>query len=477
MFHAVEVGKAGGMVSRSARVHAPSRATLTALAAALAVLVLAGPAQAAEVGVVADVTWGQSRAEVDREIELLRSAGVRWIRANVNWAGLEPDAKGDVNEWLLAEYDYAVDRAHAAGIRVLMPIADGVPYWASADPAKHVNGEGRQWEVMYRPARVSDYGDIVRFVVEHFSARGVHTYQIWNEPNHPRFWPSGPDAGEYVPLLRAGYEAAKAADPGATVLLGGLSKSDFYYLEDVYREGGGAYFDAVAVHPYTYGVEPSAAWNGVHDWEDPARISINAFPAVKEIRRSMVAFGDAGKLVWLTEFGYSTTTQDGGVSAASQAAFLTEAYRYVERLPWVKAMFWYAARNSPFYDDVDTYEARFGLLTTDWSPKPSYAALRAYARGRVRLVKGPQHRLASRRAARVVLRGRVTRGGRAAARTVVIQRRTVRGWAGVKRVHTRADGAFRARVVARGSRARYRALARYEDLRVRSRVVRVTVRR
>jgi polysaccharide biosynthesis protein PslG len=456
-----------------------ARVALTALTAVLLGLALAPTAPAAEVGVVADVTWGQPRADIDREIALLRAAGVRWIRANVNWAGLEPDGKGLVNEWLLAEYDYAIDKAHAAGIQVLMPISDGVPYWASADPAKHVDGQGnRQWEVTYRPTRASDYGDVVRFVVEHFGARGVRSYQIWNEPNHPRFWPSGPDADEYVPMLRAGYEAVKAVDPGATVLLGGLSKSDFYYLEDVYRAGGGPYFDAVAVHPYTYGVDPTLAWNGVHDWEDPNRISINAFPAIQEIRRSMEAFGDAGKRVWLTEFGYSTTTQDGGVSAATQAAFLTKAYRYVERFPWVKTMFWYAARNSPFYEDRDTYEARFGLTTTDWGLKPSYSALRSYARGNVRLVKGAQRRLAwDRRAARVVLRGRVTRGGTAVARTVVIQRRTARGWVDIKHVRMRADGAFRAGVVARGGHVRYRALARYDDVRVRSRVVRVTLRR
>ena len=456
-----------------------ARAALAALLAALLGLALAPAAPAAEVGVVADVTWGQPRAAVDREIALVRAAGVRWIRANVNWAGLEPNGKGVVNERLLAEYDYAIDRAHAAGIQVLMPIADGVPYWASADPAKHVDGEGnRQWEVTYRPTRASDYGDVVRFVVEHFSARGVHTYQIWNEPNHPRFWPSGPDAREYVPLLRAGYEATKAADPGATVLLGGLSKSDFYYLEDVYRQGGGPYFDAVAVHPYTYGVDPTATWNGVHDWEDPDRISINAFPAIQEVRRSMEAFGDAEKQVWLTEFGFSTTTQDGGVPAAAQAAFLTKAYRYVERFPWIRTMFWYAARNSPFYGDRDTYEARFGLLTTDWAPKPSYAALRAYALGSVRLVKDSQRRLAwSRPAARVVLRGRVVRGGATAAHAVVIQRRTARGWVRVKRVRTGVAGRFRASVVARGGHVRYRALARYADARVRSRVVRVTVSR
>jgi polysaccharide biosynthesis protein PslG len=474
------------MARHSACSHAPFRATVAALAAVLAALVLGAPAQAAEVGVVADVTWGQPREDVDREIELLRAAGVRWIRASVNWAGLEPDRKGELNHWLLAEYDYAVRRAHAAGLQVLMPIADGVPYWASADPAKHVDGDGeRRWNVTYSPTRPADYGDAVRLVVAHFSALGVHTYQIWNEPNHPRFWPSGPSAAEYLPLLREGYRAAKEADPTATVLLGGLSKSDFYYLEDLYRRGGGAYFDAVAVQPYTFGVDPTASWDGVHEWEDPDRISINAFPAIKEVRASMVAFGDAGKDVWLTEFGYSTTTQDGGVSPLRQAAYLRKAYRYVERFPWVKALFWYAARNSPFYEDADVYEGRFGLLTTDWRRKPSYSALRSYALGIPELVlrKSAQRRLTARRrpAARVVLRGRVEPASAAAAvrampRVVVVQRRTRQGWIPAARARTGQVGRFRASLVARGGLVRYRAVAGRGDLRAQSRVLRIRVR-
>jgi arabinogalactan endo-1,4-beta-galactosidase len=474
------------MARQSACSHAPFRATVAALAAALAALVLGAPAQGAEVGVVADVTWGQPRADVDREIALLRAAGVRWIRASVNWAGLEPDRKGDLNEWLLAEYDYAVERAHAAGIEVLMPIADGVPYWASADPAKRVDEAGdRSWEVTYRPTRAADYGDAVRLVVEHFSALGVDTYQIWNEPNHPRFWPSGPDAAEYLPLLREGYQAAKEADPGATVLLGGLSKSDFYYLEDLYRLGGGAYFDAVAVQPYTYGVDPTASWHGVHDWEDPDRISINAFPAIKEVRASMVAFGDAEKDVWLTEFGYSTTTEDGGVTPFRQAAYLRKAYRYVERFPWVAGLFWYAARNSPFYEDADTYEGRFGLLTTDWRPKPSYAALRAHALGlpELHLRKGAYRRLPSwrRPSASVTLRGRMEPGSslasrRAARQVVVVQRRTDHGWVRVARARTGEVGRFRVRLVARGNVVRYRAVTGRGDLRTQSRVLRIRLR-
>ena len=64
-----------------------------------------------------------------------------------------------------------------------------------------------------------------------------------------------------------------------------------------------------------------------------------------------------------------------------------------------------------------------------------------------------------------------------ARRTVLVQRRTAHGWVVVARVRTSSTGAFRVQVVARGSTVRYRAVARYEGLRVRSRVVRVTVGR
>ncbi len=470
-------------------------AGIASLAVLVFALLAAPPAKAAGVGAVADVTWGQPREAIDREIALLRDAGVRWLRMNVNWNGLEPDAKGVINEYMLGEYDYAVERAHAAGLQVLMPIADGVPYWASADPRKSVDGAGkRSWNVTYRPAQMSDYGDVVRFVVEHFSAKGVHAFQIWNEPNLARFWPSGPNAAEYTEMLRAGYEAAKAVDPSATVLLGGLSKSDFYFLEDVYRAGGGAYFDAAAVHPYTYGVDPTVGWNGVHSWEDPDRISINAFPAIQEIRRSMEAFGDGGKSVWLTEFGYSTTTHDGGVSEETQAAFLAKAYAYVQQFPWVHTMFWYSARNNPFLGDADSYEAQFGLMTTDWRLKPSYAALQAYAlgaaraSGKVRLERGRKRRVwvDGRRAVRVRLWGRVVLrqpvswrvavAARQATPRVLLQRRTPRGWITAKRVPTGQYGHFRTKVLTRRARVRYRVVARYSDTALRSRVIRVRTR-
>lgn len=476
------------------------RTSRIALTAAIAALSLASTAQAADVGVVADVTWGQPRADVDREIELLQAAGVDWIRANVNWAGLEPDRKGAISAGQLADYDYAVGRARAAGLQVLMPISDGVPYWASSDPEKHVDAEGeRRWNRFYQPANPADYGDIVRFVVDHFRAKGVHAYEIWNEPNHEWFWPSGPSPAAYVPLLKAGYVAAKAADSGSTVLLGGLAKSDFEYLEGVYRAGGGRYFDAVAVHPYTYGVDPAVSWNGVNPGEDLDRISKNAFPAIREIKKTMDAHGDGDKQVWITEFGFSTTTGTGGVSEAQQAAYLERAYAYVDRLPWVHSAFWFAARNNPFAGDRDAYEDQFGLFAADWRLKPSYQALREHASqgrnaGIATRLTTPERSAARRslnvgaagaaprpsgRTNRLIVRLRDTLSGRVALRpasswrvkwaartgrrAVTVFRLTRRGWLPVVRLRTDAAGNFgasKARLGLGGS-ARLRVVARY----------------
>ncbi len=182
------------------------------------------------------------------------------VRANMSWSGGEPSRKGVLNQGWLREVDYAVTSARAAGIAVLMPIADGVPFWASADPAKFRDASGEHWNQYWRPHTPLDYADFVSAIVKRYSSLGVHAYEVWNEPNLERFWPSGPNAAHYARLLEPAYAAIKGADPSATVVLGGLSRSDYDYLAKLYQAGAGTYFDVVAVHPYTGSVDPTACW-------------------------------------------------------------------------------------------------------------------------------------------------------------------------------------------------------------------------
>jgi polysaccharide biosynthesis protein PslG len=328
------------------------------------------------VGTVADITWGTSSDDVDATVSAMAAAGIRWVRANVSWSGGEPVTKGALNQGYLQQIDYAVTKAKAAGMEVLMPIADGVPYWASADPAKYTDGSGQHWNKYWRPTNPSDYADFVTATVNRYKALGVRTYEVWNEPNHTPFWPSGPNAGEFKALLAAAYPAIKAVDPGATVLMGGLSKNDYDYLEQLYAAGARPYFDAVAVHPYTGTADPTWCWTQA----GTTKLAKDAFCAIEEVRKTMVANGDSAKSIWLTEFGWSTHTGSYGVSEATQADFLTKALNKIQSsYPYVAASFWYNFRNNFWQNNLEgDYEANLGLLRVDFSPKPSYDAMRTW---------------------------------------------------------------------------------------------------
>ena len=69
------------------------------------------------------------------------------------------------------------------------------------------------------------------------------------------------------------------------------------------------------------------------------------------------------------------------MSEAQQAEYLTRAYQLIEADPYVEVAIWYTLRNPYWMDDGDYGEARFGLLRTDYSQKPAYAAFKAYAHG------------------------------------------------------------------------------------------------
>jgi aryl-phospho-beta-D-glucosidase BglC (GH1 family) len=349
------------------------RACVAVLAASAAVFSFATPASAADrgKGVVGDLTWGISRADMDRTISLMKTAGVNWVRANLNWSDLEPTTKGVLSTYWLGEIDYAIDKARAAGINVLAPIADGVPYWASADPTKHTDTSGKHWDKFYKPRSFADYASFAKRIVTRYKAKGVHAYEVWNEPNYVRFWPSGPNAADYVAMLKAAYPAIKAADPSATVVTGGLSRNDYPFVDAMYAAGAKPYFNALAVHPYT-SADPLYCWN------DPGtnKPSIDAFCGIESVRSVMVAKGDSAKSIWLTEFGWSTASGlTAGVSETLQAQRLTAAYRKMDTYAYVGKAFWYNFRNNWWQNnDPNDVEANYGLLRVDFSPKPSYTA-------------------------------------------------------------------------------------------------------
>ena len=339
------------------------RARMLLASAAVALLGLLFPlaASAAEPGLSPDLTWGTSNADQDATGTVLRDSGSRWVRLNVEWNGTET-SPGNYDSWNLAHYDRAVNVARASGQKILMLVSTS-PSWASGSSEKQAP-----------PADPATYANFLKFLANRWGGR-IDAWEIWNEPNYSRFWPGGANPAAYTALLKASYVALKQVAPDARVVYGGPSLNDYKFIEATYAAGAKGYFDVMSVHPYSCAKSPETVSR-----DSSGRITANSFTGYREVRASMLARGD-DKPIWFTEFGWSTTTQECGVSEATQADYLKRAYKLIEQDSYVQMALWYNLRNNYWSNNSDDVEARYGLLRTDYSHKPSYDAFRAYAHG------------------------------------------------------------------------------------------------
>jgi hypothetical protein len=221
----------------------------------------------------------------------------------------------------------------------------------------------------------------MHYLAGHF-AGVVDAWEIWNEPDSGGWW-SG-SAAQYAQLLAAAYPAIKAADPSATVVSGGLVGNDYGYLQQIYAAGARGSFDAVGIHTDT-GCNTTSPYSYLRD--PNGRIDRFSFLGYREVHATMAANGDGAKPIYMTEFGWSTTSiacpsgpfagqKAGGVSEQDQASFLSQAYHCLSGDPYVRAAMWFAFQDAGSRDsDVD----RFGLVRGDLSQKPAYAAFQRYS--------------------------------------------------------------------------------------------------
>ena len=345
--------------SSSYRNHTGGRAIVSVLVAVVASLFAASTVQAAEPGLSPDLSWGTSSADQDRTAAAVKDAGSRWVRLNVEWNATET-SNNTYDSWMLSHYDRAISVSRAAGQKVLMLVSQA-PTWASGSSNKQSP-----------PQNPADYADFVKFLAARWAGK-VEAWEVWNEPNIDRFWPTGPNAAKYTELLKAAYPAIKSADANAKVVFAGPSTNDYHFIEDAYAAGAKGYFDVMSTHPYSCNSPESS-------YQTNGRISQFSYLGYREIRKSMLARGD-DKPIWFTEFGWSTTTQQCGVSEATQADYLTKAFKLAAQDPYVQVAFWYNFRNNYWMHDADDVESRYGLLRSDFSHKPSYDAFKACAAG------------------------------------------------------------------------------------------------
>jgi polysaccharide biosynthesis protein PslG len=293
----------------------------------------------------------------------VKASGATWLRVGLYWCSV---MQGGPTSYNWAPFDRIVDQARLRGINIL-GVLIYTPAWARPSGTT----------ASYPPTDLHDYASYVHVAAAHFAAHGVHSYEIWNEPNLASFWAPAPDPARYTQLLKLAYPAIKSSDPSATVVTGGLSPGGTYgtvtstytnpvtFLEQMYKDGARGYFDAVGWHPYSY---PYGL--GYYTWSAWSQMS-QTNPSARSI---MAAYGDSAKQIWPTEMGAPTGTSSQAVTEAAQAQLVIDMYAKLKTWSWTGPSFVYNFRDKG--TDSSNREDNFGIVRWDWSPKPAYAAFK-----------------------------------------------------------------------------------------------------
>jgi hypothetical protein len=303
----------------------------TLVLAVLATLVAAAPAGAARsvphgfVGVHLSYELASAPAEVqDVQWDLMASSGVESVRTDFSWVGMQGGRDKPID---FSRSDAIVRRAALRNIK-LLPVVNEAPRWARAyrrrekSPPRHNSDYAR-----FIAALVERYGPSGSFWTEHpaLPRQPLRDWQIWNEPHLRSYWNAplksrwGYPAG-YGRLLRGAYRAVKVRDPGANVVLAGITQRAWEEIDELYRVGHiKGRFDVAALQIFPQTVRRSVL-------------------ATRLFRQALRRRGDGRKPIYLTEISWPASKGHtprirwlGHETSRSMASKLAGAYTRLGR--------------------------------------------------------------------------------------------------------------------------------------------------
>lgn len=307
-------------------------------------------------GVLEFLSWDQEKfahhygpGEVEKSLDLMREAGVGFVRFDFLWEEIEPQR----GRFAFEKYDHIVDAAFSRGIKIL-GLLGYTPGWHSG-----------HWNNAPDPLT---YGRYAKMVVEHFKNRIRH-WQLWHEPDNPNFWQPQDQMRGYTTMIKQVYPLMKAADPTCVVHLAGMSRSLPGCLKSIYDNGGKDAFDVVAIDPFANPLTPHA---------------VNALEYLQQsVRRVLAQYDDSNKPIWFTEIGCPGMKDPQSApnwwlgknpSEQEQANWLKTVYENTLRWPGVEKVFWCFFRDTrEHFKSGSDYD---GLIRNDFSKKPSFDVYR-----------------------------------------------------------------------------------------------------
>lgn len=280
----------------------------------------------------------------------LSAIGISFTRLDLLW-NLSEQTRGQYDFSL---YDPIISALAARGIRPLLILDYNNPlYDNTQSPPLTVVGP-------HSDELRQAFAHFASSAAAHFKGSGV-VWEIWNEPDNPRFWYPKPDADSYMALAKTTIDAMRQTDPHAIIVAPALvglepqNQEAWNFLERCFALGLPALVDAISVHPYRLGPPESASFD------------------YQRLRSLLARYSPVGKTspaILCSEWGYSLTW----VSAQQQAAYLARL-SLVNLMNNLPLTIWYNWQDGP---QAKQQEDNFGLITFHGQPKLDYYAAQTF---------------------------------------------------------------------------------------------------
>ena len=316
----------------------------------------------------------------------VRDLGFTWLKQQVRWEAMEPQ-RGQ-RHW--DAMDRLLEAADQQGVNVLVSVV-GAPFWAREREADRT--------VAGPPADNEDFADYLGALAGRYCGL-LDAIEVWDEQNLHYAWGNLTLSGEsYVQMLAVASAAIREACPSIWIISGALTPTggnadrvvdDFAYMQEMLEAGMARHVDGIGAHPRGYNLPPQYTWqeacaaiqesgntfNGACDWPHHAW----SFRSTMEGYRALAVQHGASdipivptKFGWAAGDGYPHYPYANDNSLQEQADWTVQAYAMMQDWGWVGPAFLWNLDLEVVASG--TAWALWGIVNSDWSPKPVYAAL------------------------------------------------------------------------------------------------------
>lgn len=287
------------------------------------------------------------------DLDRVSGLGLHFVRSDFSWARTE--RKPGVYDF--GPYLEFAREVHARGMRPLFILDYGNPVHTPFTRIQWRGRDERRTSPPVAPDQIAAYSKWAAAAAKAFAAYDP-IWEVWNEPDHPRFWPPKPDAAAYGRMALAACQAIHSA--GRAEVYGPAASKwvDGPFLTALAGSKAITCFDRISVHPYQMtgdAARDGALWDGL--WH---RIAAGG-----QVKTPRIANSEWGRPVV------------GRVDDQAQARYLVRTL--VSALAaGVAPNIWYSWKDAG--TDPSNDQHHFGLLLPDGSPKPAFLALQTMLR-------------------------------------------------------------------------------------------------